>query len=158
MIDPPSTRKPPRTLLLAAVATACLLIGSGCTGDRPSGDDTAAAAPGTPLATGQQTYQTYCMSCHGAEGKGDGPVAEVLSVPLNDLSQLRARNDGTFPVDLIYASIDGRDSVKAHGTREMPVWGNIWSDIEGKPVKEAIVQQRINELVEYIRSIQTDSL
>ena len=57
----------------------------------------------------------------------------------------------TSPAD---QTIDGRKDVEAHGSREMPVWGNIWGEESGAPVADDVVEKRINELVEYIRSIQ----
>jgi mono/diheme cytochrome c family protein len=33
------------------------------------------------LEEGKGLYQTYCMVCHGAEGKGDGPIAGKIPPP-----------------------------------------------------------------------------
>ncbi|MFQ5569168.1 MAG: c-type cytochrome [Rhodothermales bacterium] len=119
-------------------------------------EGTRQAPPDDPLASGRVSYEAYCMSCHGAEGKGDGEIAMAgdLAVLPSDLTRLSADNDGVFPLDEVYQTIDGRRVVEGHGSRDMPIWGNIWSDKDGQPVKEEIVQQRINELVEYIRSLQ----
>ena len=106
-----------------------------------------------PIARGRESYMTYCASCHGREGKGDGPVAEVMTTQPADLTHLR-EEDGSYPVDSVYAYIDGRADVQAHGTREMPVWGNVWGEVSGEPVPQEEVDQRIRELVEYIRTIQ----
>jgi mono/diheme cytochrome c family protein len=38
------------------------------------------ATPQT-LADGRALYQTYCFVCHGAEGKGDGPIAGKIPPP-----------------------------------------------------------------------------
>ncbi len=110
-----------------------------------------------PIASGKATYEASCMSCHGTEARGDGPVAELLTIPPADLTQLRKKQGGLFPVDEVYRIIDGREEYRAHGTREMPVWGNIWSDAEGQPIAEEKVERRINELVEYLRSIQEET-
>lgn len=112
-----------------------------------------------PLTEGQASYQQYCMSCHGPDGKGVGDIAGDLATLPTDLTQLTAHHDGAFPVDKLYRMIDGRaaEAVVAHGTREMPIWGNIWSDVDGAPVQREVVEQRINELVEYIRSMQETS-
>ena len=32
------------------------------------------------VARGAQLYQTYCLMCHGADGKGTGPAGKGLSV------------------------------------------------------------------------------
>lgn len=100
---------------------------------------------------------TYCASCHGEDGTGNGPVAAVMTTPPADLTQLRANYGGSFPTDSIYAYIDGRADVQAHGTREMPVWGNVWGErITGEPVPPEEVDLRIRELVEYIRMLQSE--
>ncbi|MEX0600416.1 MAG: cytochrome c, partial [Rhodothermales bacterium] len=109
-----------------------------------------------PIERGEQSFMAYCASCHGSDGTGTGPVAEVMTTVPADLTQLRARYGGTFPADSVYAYIDGRQDVQAHGTREMPVWGNVWSEADGEPVDREEVDLRIRELVEYIRTLQED--
>lgn len=37
------------------------------------------------IARGAALYQTHCASCHGAQGRGDGPAATSLSPPPADL-------------------------------------------------------------------------
>ena len=41
--------------------------------------------PATPesIAAGQKTYQKYCKFCHGADAKGDGPMAPKDTHPSN---------------------------------------------------------------------------
>jgi mono/diheme cytochrome c family protein len=48
------------------------------------------------IARGQQLFQTYCLMCHGADGKGTGPVAKGLAHPPADLTHHfhRAPGDG----------------------------------------------------------------
>ena len=106
-----------------------------------------------PIARGMASYKQFCEGCHGADGKGTGKIGADLAAAPADLTQLSARYNG-FPVDSVYQAIDGRKAVEAHGTREMPVWGNIWGEEDGEPVADEVVEMRINELVEYIRSIQ----
>lgn len=45
-----------------------------------------ATAPRRPpsLAKGAALYQAHCASCHGAEGRGDGPAGRGLEPPPND--------------------------------------------------------------------------
>ena len=63
------------------------------------------------------------MACHGLDGNGKGPLSAELKSQPADLTILAKRNDGVFPVNAIYEVIDGRKAIKAHGTREMPIWG-----------------------------------
>lgn len=104
---------------LAAMALALVLLACRTTPD-------AAPAPApTPsdLANGAHLYRSYCASCHGVGGRGDGPVAVSLAKPPADLTQLGVRYGTPLPVDRLAEWIDGRRAVAAHGPREMPVWG-----------------------------------
>ncbi len=131
---------------------AFALLGGGCT--RASRDTGSTPVPVTPVERGAGTYREYCQSCHGPEARGDGPLAALLKVPPPDLTRLAARHGGTYPVDLVYGTIDGREAVSGHGSREMPVWGNVWTDQEGGPDAEERMRTQINELVEYLRTLQ----
>lgn len=100
---------------------------------------------------GKGYYQTYCASCHGIQGKGDGPMADILTVKPADLTQLSTGNEGRFPFWRVYRIIDGREEVKAHGPRAMPIWGNWFQQTEGS---EPRAVGRILELAHYLKSIQ----
>lgn len=104
------------------------------------------------LAGGKLEYETHCAVCHGLKGKGDGGVAQYLTVKPADLTQISKKSGGKFPFWRVYRTIDGRDPVKAHGTKEMPIWGDRFlkeaSDVEHK------VTGRIFELVHYLESMQ----
>lgn len=139
----------------ACLTIIALVLGVGCGTRHESppadiGDDSAMAYD--PVERGQATYGTYCQSCHGPEGHGDGPIAPMLTLELSDLSRL-VEKYGEFPEELVRASIDGRAEVRGHGTREMPVWGNIWND-PIDPVAEERINQQIAELVQFVESIQ----
>jgi mono/diheme cytochrome c family protein len=107
---------------------------------------------------GQVLYKKYCESCHGSGGKGDGEVAASLKTPPADLTQLAQKNGGTFPFEKTVLIIDGRSPVRAHGTSQMPVWGERFeADIErtgGTGRAEPRVKDRIRLIVEYLRSLQ----
>ncbi|HEX9731967.1 MAG TPA: c-type cytochrome [Thermoanaerobaculia bacterium] len=105
-------------------------------------------------ARGRTSYRIYCQNCHGKEAKGDGPIAELLKAPPADLTKLAADNDGKFPVETVSATIDGRNEVAAHGSREMPIWGFSFQDPGRDEDQEAEVAERIRDLVAYLQSIQ----
>lgn len=108
------------------------------------------AEPGSAVL-GKNAYRSYCSSCHGAEGAGDGTLASVLTVEPTDLTRLAAENDGVFPRERTRQVIDGRKKVKGHGDGEMPAWGDAFSQIESS---EEGVQKRIADLVAFLESIQ----
>jgi mono/diheme cytochrome c family protein len=111
--------------------------------------------------SGQREYEANCMVCHGAKAKGDGPYMAVLGKPPSDLTTLARRNGGVFPVDRVYRIIDGRDELKAHGPREMPVWGidyqvqaaTYWRG-RGSYDPELFVRYRILALIDYLSRVQ----
>ena len=108
---------------------------------------------------GRTDFIAYCAACHGIEGRGDGTIAEFLTISATDLTQLTKRNAGVFPRERAFNVIDGRAEVKVHGPRDMPVWGDWFefeagSSIAGKGAEEKIVRGRINALVDYLETIQ----
>lgn len=107
------------------------------------------------LTNGKIEFQSSCSSCHGLLGRGDGKMATGLVPPPPDLTMLSARNGGTFPLQLIKQVIDGRDA-KAndpHGSREMPVWGDVYRTDDGQP-QDLNVRNRIEYLLAYLQDIQ----
>ena len=99
--------------------------------------------------SGETDYIVGCAACHGRSGKGNGPVASELKTAPPDLTLLAKKNDGAFPARIVEQTIDGRKSLRAHGSSEMPVWGDIFSRLQ--PDK---AQARIRNIVRYIKSIQ----
>ena len=72
---------------------------------------------------GKKEFTTYCASCHGSGGKGDGPVVHFLKRKPIDLTQLSKNNGSNFPFDRIWGVFDGTYQFDEHGTSEMPIWG-----------------------------------
>lgn len=109
-------------------------------------------APYTSAASGQEMYVSYCASCHGTDGKGLGPAAPAMKAPPTDLTLLARTHGGRFPADHFAAILSGKATVAAHGSQEMPVWGNVfWKMSQGHPGE---VQQRVVNLSNYVASLQ----
>jgi mono/diheme cytochrome c family protein len=106
-----------------------------------------------PTFDGAALYRAHCASCHGRSGRGDGPVGEFLKVPPADLTQIANHAHGAFPSAQVSRIIDGRQLVRAHGDSKMPVWGDAFSQSLTHE-DEATVRQKIDALVNYLRSIQ----
>lgn len=117
------------------------------------------------ITLGEFEYQNSCVACHGLSGKGDGPVSDFLSgAVVPDLTVLQSNNGGVFPVTAVYEMIEGSDTVSAHGTRDMPIWGNRFrrrASGENDPdphllgmSSERYAKTRILALIEYLASIQ----
>jgi mono/diheme cytochrome c family protein len=114
----------------------------------------AAAAGTSAIARGRALYVNYCASCHGLNADGNGPVAAALSTPPTNLRLLSERYGNPLPEDQIARFIDGRSDVKAHGPRDMPVWGEqVWKYPQGRR-KQTQVKGGIAALVAYLQSIQ----
>lgn len=119
------------------------------------------AAEAPPFDVGKYEYEGSCAVCHGVTGKGNGPMAPELAKPVPDITRLARDNHGVFPFSRVYQVIDGREAVRAHGPRDMPVWGRIYSKqssifFEPYPPMdtESAVRSRIMALTEYIYRLQ----
>ncbi len=104
---------------------------------------------------GKQLYYRFCAACHGEQAKGDGPVASYFKVAPPDLTQLAKRSGGVYPADEVRKIIDGRGGEGTHGTRQMPVWGvELYVASPESPDKHKQVEELIDQLVEYLRTVQ----
>jgi mono/diheme cytochrome c family protein len=109
------------------------------------------------IAAGKQEFRHYCAVCHGIGGKGESVMTtfNLLKVRPTDLTQLRKRNKGQFPFWHVYRVIDGREAVRGHGDRDMPIWGDVFIRQEDKGLADdARAIGRILQLVYYLQSIQ----
>jgi hypothetical protein len=137
-----------RTIAVADIAA--VLIGSSAT-----------ALAADKLDVGKMQYDSSCAVCHGSAGKGDGPLKSQLVSRVTDLTVLAKNNSGVFPFDRVYQIIDGRQEIKAHGPREMPIWGrafNMQTSIffENYPAYdiESSARSRVLSLIEYVYRLQ----
>ena len=141
------TRRRPILTFFGATALAVILSGVLPSQSFSQGD------------TGEHDFRLYCSNCHGEGGKGDGPKTFGLSGPAPDLTGLSLRNGGVFPRERLQQIIDGRELLKNHGEREMPVWG-LWfkmeaeEDLGGAEVDEGTVQRRITALIDFLETLQ----
>lgn len=101
---------------------------------------------------GQDLFEFYCANCHGRAGTGHGPVAATLKTKPADLTLIAVRNGGAFPRERIEKFIaDGDRRTRAHGTPDMPIWGEIFRGLDPSDKRAAL---RIENLARYIESIQ----
>ena len=101
---------------------------------------------------GPDLYHAHCAACHGPDGKGNGPVAADLKTKPADLTVLAKNNGGRFPTQRVQKFISGDEpSLLAHGTREMPVWGPIFHQIEED---QDFGNVRLQNLIKYLETLQ----
>lgn len=116
----------------------------------------------TGIEMGRNEFISHCATCHGIEGRGDGPMRPFLARPPSNLTTLALRNGGVYPRLAVSEIIDGRgiEGAGPHGTRDMPVWGQVYRDesqqqLRGTPFPpEWSVRGRIMALVEYLETLQ----
>lgn len=96
-------------------------------------------------------FREYCAPCHGTGGRGNGPAAAALKTVPADLTTLSARNGGKFPDVRVRRYIEGLDEISAHGSRDMPIWGQA---LRGMPGGDAGVKLRIEGLTRHVESLQ----
>jgi mono/diheme cytochrome c family protein len=118
-----------------------------------SGLAAAVAPAAVTVESGSAVFRSYCASCHGAEAKGDGPLAANLRVAPADLTRIAKRNHGKFDEARVRRAIDGRDPREIHGGSDMPVWGDAFKRA-GDGYSEASVKERIEALVNYLAFLQ----
>jgi len=108
-----------------------------------------------PTNPGREAYLRYCGACHGESGKGDGAVSQLMRPKPINLTTLAKDNNGEFPTTRVINAIDGRETVRAHGDSDMPVWGDIFKMESGKvPGQEYDVRSKVILITDYLRSIQ----
>jgi len=113
------------------------------------------------IELGKREFMSNCAVCHGVTGKGDGSYFELLKVRVPDITTITERNKGKFPSERIYQIIDGREMPKAHGAREMPIWGydyklkaaDFYIDSPYDP--EIFIRVRILALIDFLHSLQS---
>ena len=111
------------------------------------------------LTDGEELFQELCAACHGVSGKGDGPAATALVKPVSNLTVLAANNGGVFPMKQVEESITGKSRVVAHGTIDMPIWGQRFEEMrpDWKQFRrKALARQRIYNLTLHIESLQAE--
>jgi len=101
---------------------------------------------------GPELFRAYCAPCHGLDAKGTGPAASALKAKVPDLTLLARNNRGQFPAERVRRMISGDNVVAAHGSREMPMWGPIFHQLEFDMDWGNV---RLENLVKYLESIQT---
>lgn len=105
--------------------------------------------------SGKILYERHCASCHGPEGRGDGPAAEALEPRPSDLTRLQARLGGAYSLDQIMRAIDGRRTIRAHGTSAMPVWGRFFEEsLKDEPHTRRVALLHVQSLAEYLHTLQ----
>jgi len=103
---------------------------------------------------GKLLYGIYCTSCHGEQGRGDGPSAGSLQPRPANLTGLSRDNDDRFPTARVIMSIDGRNRIPGHDEGRMPIWGASFQESASDANQEDQVRKKILHLVEFLKTLQ----
>jgi mono/diheme cytochrome c family protein len=116
---------------------------------------------GSDAAT-REDFLGLCADCHGADARGNGPLAKNLSKVPPDLTRIQERANGKFNEKAVFDWIIGLDTPNFHGTREMPIWGDWLMDetleggtsLEAAHAAEKEIERRVMALVKYLEAMQ----
>lgn len=112
------------------------------------------------VTRGGDLYLSFCSTCHGPEGRGDGRMGPILTVLPADLTGLSSANGGVFPVTLVASRIDGRDPYLAHGG-PMPLFGNYFLGADAglrlETGQTLMASQEIVDLIAFLETLQSEN-
>ena len=97
----------------------------------------AAGVKAADMAAAKQNYDTFCMKCHGPNGKGDGPAAATLSTNPRNFTDCAAM--GKISDDTLFNVIKNGGAA-AGLSKDMQAWSSGFEDDE------------IHDLVTYVRT------
>lgn len=115
---------------------------------------------GQSVDVGQYEYEANCAICHGTNGTGQDrePYWNLLSAAIPNIATLAKQNGGAFPFKYVYRVIDGREETRAHGSRDMPVWGEVFkqggASLNPNYDQEGFAQAKILAIAEYVYRLQ----
>ncbi len=133
-------------------AIGCLALATGLVALSSAGTPQGKKSP-TYGVSGSYTYRTYCATCHGPRGWGDGPLAERLRFQPPDLTQMAKLNGGTYPAGKVEKIVDGRNPVDGYGGPDMPVWGDAFKNSE-TGFDDELVKLKIRSVVDHVETLQ----
>lgn len=134
------------------VLVAAMALGTACSttaAERPEEQVIADVSRG-----GEKLYRRYCGACHGLEAKGDGIVSSLMRPSPRNLTTLARDFGGEFPREAVIRSIDGRQTPRAHGEADMPVWGTNLAQELGRDASDTEIRDWIGAITDYLASIQ----
>lgn len=108
------------------------------------------SGPAAPDVSGLDEFQRHCALCHGADGRGAGPLSDAMKKTAADITQLAKRNGGHFPFSDVLKSIRDGGTVPEHSRARMPAWGKIFSADSDPNRAKAILL----DVTQYVESLQ----
>ena len=135
--------------MVLAFSVSALLLASFCSSSVRAEKER--KAPSIHTVNGAEIFRDYCATCHGIDGRGDGPTAPALRYKVPDLTQISKRSGDKFPSVRIRDILEGTETLTGHGSREMPIWGPIFHQVDED---QDLGNVRTDNLTRYIESMQ----
>lgn len=150
------TRRRAVSYFFASAAGLAVLLTCLGAGRAPQEAAPKSSTPNQPVhlissLEGRDLYRFYCASCHGTDATGNGPAAPAMRLSVPDLTTIAHRNGGIFPRARVRRIIAGDDQLLSHGSREMPIWGPIFHQVEQDRDWGLV---RLENLAKYLESMQ----
>ena len=108
--------------------------------------------PRVDYSSGAYLYRTFCATCHGEGGKGDGPVADIADRRPSDLTRLTRDHGGTYPRDHVLRVLENAEPLPGHQPPAMPNWHNVLKTTEGGD--ERLIRKRLEALADHVATLQ----
>ena len=137
---------------LLVFALSCAALGGTARSQKGPKPENQQFVPLIRSVEGPDLFRAYCSPCHGVNGKGGCLAAQALKIKPPDLTLLTKNNGGHFPATHVRKTILGDEVLAAHGSREMPIWGPIFHQIESDVDRGNV---RLENLLKYLESIQS---
>ena len=139
--------------VLLLIMIGPILSGQGPQGTQPATTKSLEIVPISPSQpySGAQMFKDYCASCHGPDGRGNGPAAVFLKTPPPDLRMMAQSNAGKYPAGQVKAMLRFGPGSHARGALDMPTWGQLFHSTD---VNERVTDLRVYNLTKFIGSIQ----
>jgi len=102
-------------------------------------------------SNGEALYKSYCTSCHGLDGTGNGPIAHSLQTHPSDLTHLAVHYQGKYPSHHVL------ETLKAGPWREhanMPNWSTFFNNSSSNFGNPLVTHIRLYNLNSYIKTLQ----
>jgi mono/diheme cytochrome c family protein len=103
--------------------------------DAPAALANPVPADDVSLQRGQILFGIHCAVCHGAQGRGDGPVVDRWKPDARPPANLTAERYGQYPDSLMYGVIK-------NGLGQMP------------PLRENLNERQIWDVINYVHTLQ----
>ena len=132
------------TICALILLVLAIQLNTGCNQGPPKNTRASQALAGKAI------FNQQCAVCHGSKEVA-ATVDTLKTIPADLTKIMKKRGLNEFPIAEIARIIDGRLLVKAHGAREMPVWGEVY---EAQGMDDEAIRGRKGELVAYLMSIQ----